>query len=81
MIFFQVSSMILRHAKLQPPINKVKAEQKTGVERIDLWHSTNNFFKNTGTELAHGQVSFDLFDFSVGIKKGYKNIKTFADIS
>jgi protein transport protein SEC24 len=25
-------------------------------------------------------VSFDLFDFSVGVKKGYKNIKTFGDI-
>jgi hypothetical protein len=35
----------------------------------------------TGTELAHGQISFDLFDFSHGVKKGYKNVKTFSDIS
>jgi protein transport protein SEC24 len=31
-------------------------------------------------ELGHAQITFDLFDFSVGIKKGYKNIKTFGDI-
>lgn len=77
MTFFQVSQMILRHPKLQPPANQ---GEKKG-ERLDLWHSTNNYFKNTGTELAHGQVSFDLFDFSWGIKKGYKNLKTFSDIS
>ena len=56
-------------------------EAKPGSERIDLWNSSNSFFKNTGCELAHGQISFDLFDFSVGIAKGYKNIKTFSDIS
>ena len=71
--------MILRHAKLQPPAKT--AENKPGSERMDLWNSSNNFFKNTGCELAHGQISFDLFDFSVGIAKGYKNIKTFSDIS
>ena len=52
-MFFQVSSMILRHAKLQPPV-KTAEQSKTGQERIDLWQSTNNFFKNTGCELAHG---------------------------
>ena len=70
--------MILRHPKLQPPANE--KEVKQGTERLDLWKSTNTFFKNTGTELAHGQISFDLFDFSWGLKKGYKNLKTFSDI-
>lgn len=78
MVFFQVSPTILRHPKLQAPPNK---DMKTGMERIDLWQSTNQFFKNTGCELAHGQISFDLFNFSHGIKKGYKNHKTFSDIS
>mmetsp|Transcript_8506 Transcript_8506/g.13078 ORF Transcript_8506/g.13078 Transcript_8506/m.13078 type:complete len:95 (-) Transcript_8506:1220-1504(-) len=77
MTFFQVSQMVLKHPKLQPPASTV---QKQGVERIDLWQSTNTFFKNTGVELGHGQISFDLFSFSWGQKKQFKNIKTFADI-
>ena len=69
----------MRHPKLQPPA--ANKDVKQGTERFDLWQSTNTFFKNTGTELAHGQISFDLFDFSFGIKKLYKNLKTFSDIS
>ena len=42
---------------------------------------TNNFFKNTGIELAHTQISFDLFSFSFGQKQLYKNLRTFSDIS
>jgi protein transport protein SEC24 len=71
--------MILRHPKLQPA--NAANPPKQGTERIDLWQSSNNFFKNTGTELAHGQISFDLFDFTFGQKKMYKNVKTFSDIS
>ena len=63
MVFFQVSQMILRHPKLQPSSG---ALPKANVERLDLWQSTNSFFKNTGVELAHTQISFDLFDFSWG---------------
>jgi len=78
MVFFQVSQMILRHPKIQAvPDPNIKQ----GQERLDLWKSSNNFFKNTGIELAHGQISFDLFDFSWGQKKAYKNLKTFSDIS
>jgi len=44
--------MIQRHPKLQPPANKVVPKQ--GAERLDLFGSSNNFFKNTGVELAHG---------------------------
>lgn len=79
MVFFQVSHMILKHSKLQPPAGK--EAPKAGVERADLWQSTNTFFKNTGVELAHGQISFDLYNFSFGQPKLYKNLKTFADIS
>ena len=69
--------MIQRHPKLQPPANKVVPKQ--GAERLDLFGSSNNFFKNTGVELAHGQISFDLFLFSHG-KRAFKNLKTFGDI-
>lgn len=69
--------MVLRHPKLQQTApNK---NQKPGAERTDLFQSANAFFKNTGVELAHGQISFDLFTFSHG-KKAYKNLKTFSDI-
>ena len=68
--------MVLRHPKLQPTQNKAG---KAGAERLDLFQSTNAFFKNTGIELAHGQISFDLFTFSHG-KRAYKNLKTFGDI-
>ena len=69
--------MIQRHPKLQPPGNKIAPKQ--GAERLDLFGSSNNFFKNTGVELAHGQISFDLFLFSHG-KRAFKNLKTFGDI-
>jgi hypothetical protein len=52
MVFFQTSQMILRHPKLQGA--NAANPPKQGAERIDLWQSSNNFFKNTGTELAHG---------------------------
>jgi hypothetical protein len=51
MIFFQVSSMILKHPKLAPA--NAANPPKQGAERIDLWQSSNSFFKNTGVELAH----------------------------
>jgi len=70
--------MILRHPKLQPPQGKDTPKQ--GAERLDLWSSTNGFFKNTGVELAHNQISFDLFSFSWGQKNLYKNLRTFSDI-
>lgn len=30
--------------------------------------------------MAHGQISFDLFNFSWGQSKGYKNLRTFSDV-
>lgn len=64
MVFFQVSHMVLRHPKLQPA--NAANPPKPGTQRIDLLQSSNNFFKNTGIELAHGQISFDLFSFAWG---------------
>ena len=54
MCFFQVSPSILRHPKLQPTKDPKTKDIKQGTERLDLWQSANHFFKNTGTELAHG---------------------------
>lgn len=49
-------------------------------ERIDLVNSTNPYFSNTGTELAHMHLSCDLFIFTHG-KNQYKNLQTFADLA
>ena len=73
-MFFQVSSSIIKHPKLAP-----KTQPNT-VERIDLVNSTNPFFANTGSELAHSQISCDLFIFTHG-KNQYKNLQTFADLA
>jgi len=45
-----------------------------------LVNSTNAFFSNTGSELAHTQLSVDLFIFTTG-KNQYKNLQTFADLA
>lgn len=50
------------------------------VERTDLVNPTNSYFANTGSELAHTQISCDLFIFTHG-KNQYKNIATFSDIA
>lgn len=47
MIFFQVSSTIINHPLLGPK------GPPTTVERLDLVNSTNAYFANTGSELAH----------------------------
>lgn len=60
MIFFQVSHTIVRHPFLAP-----KALVNT-VERLDLVNSTNSYFVNTASELAHMQLSCDLFIFTNG---------------
>jgi len=49
-------------------------------ERLDLVNSTNPYFSNTGSELAHMQITCDLFIFTHG-KNQYKNMATFADLS
>lgn len=42
--------------------------------------SSNNYFLNTGSELAHTQISVDLFVFTTG-KQQFKNLQTFADLA
>jgi hypothetical protein len=56
-----------------------KAQANT-VERFDLINPTNNYFSNTGSELAHTQISCDLFIFTHG-KNQYKNLATFSDLA
>jgi len=41
---------------------------------------TNSYFSNTGSELAHQQISCDLFIFTHG-RNQYKNLATFADLA
>ena len=40
--------------------------QANTVERLDLINPTNAYFSNTGSELAHSQISCDLFIFTHG---------------
>ncbi len=49
-------------------------------ERIDLVNSTNPYFANTASELAHMHMSCDLYIFTHG-KNQYKNLQTFADLA
>ena len=58
MIFFQVSNTIIRHPMLQVPANGNQPE------RVDLVNSTNPFFRNSASELAHAQITCDLFVFT-----------------
>jgi protein transport protein SEC24 len=46
----------------------------------DKFSSSNQFFSNTASELAHSQVSVDLFVFTVG-KGVFKNLQTMADLA
>ena len=68
MLLFQVSNAIQKMPELQP---KQGAEQNVG----DKFGQSNLFFQNTASELAHAQVSVDLFVFTTG-KGVYKNLQT-----
>ena len=59
--------------ELQP---KQGAEQNVG----DKFTSSNLYFQTTASELAHSQVSVDLFVFTMG-KGVYKNLQTMADLA
>ena len=74
LIFFQASQSIIKHPMLAP-----KTLPNTA-ERFDLVNSTNVYFSNTASELAHMQMSVDLFVFTHG-KNQYKNLQTFADLA
>lgn len=47
---------------------------------MDLVNSTNIYFSNTASELAHMQMTCDLFVFTHG-KGQYKNLQTFSDLA
>jgi hypothetical protein len=54
--------------------------QPVTTDRLDLLNPTNAYFANTGSELAHSQISVDLFIFTHG-KNQYKNLSTFSDLA
>jgi len=60
LIFFQLAQAIIKHPMLAP-----KTLPNTA-ERIDLVNSTNQYFANTATELAHMHMSCDLYIFTHG---------------
>jgi len=74
LVFFQVAQTIIKHPVLQPKTLPMTAE------RIDLVNSTTTQFADTGRDLAHNQISVDLFIFTHG-KNQYKNLQTFADLA
>ena len=59
--------------ELQP---KAGADQNVG----EKFTSSNPFFANTASEMAHCQVSLDLFVFAIG-KGVYKNLQTMSDLA
>ena len=56
----------------------VKAQSPNDVQA--KFGSSNEYFLNTGSELAHVQISVDLFIFTTG-KNQFKNLQTFADMA
>lgn len=66
MLIFQVTQAIQRMPELQP---KKEAETNAG----DKFAPSNMVFQNEASNLAHAQISVDLFVFTVG-KGIYKNL-------
>lgn len=61
--------------ELQP---KAGSEQAGNVG--DKFSPSNQFFSNTASELAHQQVSVDLFCFTIG-KGVFKNMHTMSELA
>lgn len=77
LIFFQVAQTIIKHPLLQP-------KQATTTDRLDLMNSTNPYFANTASELAHNHITCDLFIFTQGVgtkAQQYKNLATMSDLA
>lgn len=74
MIVFQVAQTIIKSALLAP-----KTQPQTS-DRTDLMKSTSPYFNNIASDLAHKQISVDLFVFSLG-KGMYKNLITLSDLA
>jgi protein transport protein SEC24 len=57
-----------------------RVQTVANAERVDLINSTNIFFAQQGSELAHNQISVDIFLFNHE-RNIYKNLQTFADLA
>lgn len=73
-LLFQVSQTAIRAPQLAPPTAQAKDNPN------DKFGPSNLFFANTASELAHLQISVDLFLFTHG-KGHFKNIFTFAELA
>lgn len=70
---FQVSQAASRHPMLQlKPQNQNDLSSK--------FASSTPYFGNTASELAHVQISVDLFIFTTG-KNQFRNVQTFSDLA
>ena len=74
MLLFQVSNAIQKMPELQP-----KSEQNAA-NIGDKINSSNMFFSNEASNMAHMQVSVDLFVFTIG-KGVYRNLQTMSDLA
>ena len=59
LVFFQVAQTIVKHPLLA-------AKAGNSADRTDLVNATNPYFANTAMELAHAQITCDLFIFTHG---------------
>ena len=59
LVLFQVAQTIVKHPLLAPKAGN------TG-DRTDLVNASNPYFANTAMELAHSQITCDLFIFTHG---------------
>lgn len=78
LILFQVAQTIIKHPLLAPKAGN-------SADRTDLVNATNPYFANTASELAHSQITCDLFIFSHGSRNqqsgSYKNLANLADLA
>jgi protein transport protein SEC24 len=79
LILFQVAQTIIKHPLLAPKAGN-------SADRTDLVNATNPYFANTASELAHSQITCDLFIFSHGGSRNqqggaYKNLANLADLA
>jgi hypothetical protein len=63
-----------------PQLAIAAAAQKPGENSTDKFGSSNVYFANTASDLAHWQISVDLFLFTHG-KGSFKNVVTFSELS
>jgi protein transport protein SEC24 len=79
LILFQVAQTIVKHPLLAPKAGNT-------ADRTDLVNPSNPYFANTASELAHTQITCDLFIFTHGSRQGqgqgqYKNLANLSDLA